>query len=122
MLRLRVKSNTRQARRRPNIFIAARDNDLAELALAIQDGQKLSDTIPENGHTPLHTAAIWGNEEFIKAALRYDHANVWQWDQYDKLPYDHANARGDTHIMKLFFHAMYPNGRVPIPADDNEPS
>src|SRR5262249_32900769 len=69
------------SRRQPNIFHAAVHNDLRELALAIQEGQHLDDTLPQNGHTPLHTAAIWDREDFIRAALAYSHANVWARDR-----------------------------------------
>jgi len=110
----RTKSN-------PNIFHAASTDDVEEMRQAISLGQRLDEIIPENGHTPLHTAAIWGSENFIKAALAYDHANVWTWDLQDKLPYDHSVGRSDTPIMKVLFEAMYPNGRMPIPTDDNEP-
>lgn len=104
-------------RRDVNIFIAARDNDVEQLKLALEQGQRLDAILPRNGHTPLHTAALWGNEAFIIAALKHESANVWARSRRGLLPYDLAADRRDKHIMKLFYDAMHPGGRVPLSPD-----
>ncbi len=102
-------------KRQADIFLAARNNDLQELKLALEQGQRLDIIIPENGHTPLHTAALWGHNDFIIAALSHPTANPWARSRRGLLPYAIAADRRDTHIMKLFFDAMYPEGRFPLP-------
>jgi ankyrin repeat protein len=100
-----------------DIFLAARNNDLAELKLALEQGQRLDATLHENGHTPLHTAALWGNASFIIAALSHATANPWSRSLSGLLPYDIAADRRDLHVMKLFFDAMYPDGQFPLTDD-----
>lgn len=41
-------------------------------------------------------------------ALKYDHADVWYFDAYGKIPFDYASIRDDKHVMKRFFDVMYP--------------
>lgn len=118
-----VAQKKEEQERQANIFIAARDNDLQELDLALKQGQRLDLTIPQNGHTPLHTAALWGNLEFIRAAVAHESANVWARDRRGRLAYDHASDRNAIDVMKLLYDAMYPAGGAPLPppSEPDEP-
>lgn len=95
-------------KRTPDLYHAAAHDDVAELRAAIALGQRLDDAFGFNRWTPLHTAAFYGSENFIVEALKYDHADVWYFDAYGKIPFDYASIRNDTHVMKRFFDVMYP--------------
>jgi ankyrin repeat protein len=106
-------------KRTPDLYHAAANDDVEELRAAIALGQRLDEAPGFNSWTPLHTAAFYGSESFIREALKYGHANVWHYDVYGKIPWDYAVARGDERITKRFFNAMYPGS--PILFSDLDP-
>lgn len=100
-----------------DIFVAARDNDVPQLRAALTAGQSLSAQRPENGFTPLHTAALNGSAEFIREALNHSTADPWRRNRGGQLPIDLAHASGHRMISVLFYDSMYPNGHVPFPEE-----
>ena len=100
-----------------DLFDAARENDVTALAAALAAGHSLSTQRPENGFTPLHTAALNGSIDFIRDALDHPTADPWIRDRQGQLPIDHATVRRDRPVMQLLFDAMYPDGQVPCPPD-----
>lgn len=80
-------------------------------------GQSLATQRPENGFTPLHTAALNGSAEFIRVALKHSTANPWQRNRKGLLPIDLAHAGGHRTICVLFYDSMYPDDRVPFPEE-----
>jgi len=99
------------------IYIAARENDIGRLQAALSAGQHLSMQRPENGFTPLHTAALNGSVDFIQEALKHPSADPWLRDHAGRLAIDHSDVRREYTISRLFFDAMYPEGRLPHPVD-----
>lgn len=97
------------------LFEAARTDDVNLMRQALQAGRSLADTRPQNGFTPLHTAALCGSSRFLKEALHHRSADPWLRDDKGLLPIDHAEVRRDRTSMQLLFDAMYPDGRVPFP-------
>lgn len=100
-----------------DIFVAARENNVSMLLAALTAGQSLSSRRPENGYTPLHTAALNGSADFIREALDHPTADPWQRNRMGHLPIDLAHACGHSVISGLFYEAMYPDGRVPFPEE-----
>lgn len=100
-------------RKTPNLFIAARENDIAHLHDALAAGQRLDEVDGFNGFTPLHVAAYNGSLDFIREGLKHSSANVWIRDLEERLPIDHADARSDRDAARLFYGAMYSRG-VPL--------
>lgn len=100
-----------------DLFIAARENDVGLLRAALMAGQSLSAQRPENGYTPLHTAALNGSADFIREALNDPTANPWLRNRLGHLPIDLADASGHRAITRMFYDAMYPDGRVPFPEE-----
>ncbi|MBJ3763859.1 ankyrin repeat domain-containing protein [Maribius pontilimi] len=92
----------------PDIFKAARDNDILELRMAIEDGQSLQTTQIATGFTPVHVAAMRGSVTFIKVAMELDPDTSWMQDIALRTPFDHAAARRDREAMKYLHLAMYP--------------
>jgi ankyrin repeat protein len=103
------------------LFNAARDDDVPGLRAALESGQSLSTQRPENGFTPLHTAAFNGSVAFLREALQHPTADPWVRDRQEYVALDHASVRRDYAVMQLLYDAMYPNGEVPFPADPSEP-
>lgn len=100
-----------------DIFVAARENDVPLLLAALTAGHSLSAQRPENGYTPLHTAALNGSADFIREALAHPTADPWLRNHIGHLPIDLAHACGHRMISGLLYEAMYPRGRVPFPEE-----
>lgn len=100
-----------------DIFIAARENDVGLLRAVLAAGHSLSAQRPENGYTPLHTAALNGSTDFIREALNDPTANPWLRNCLGHLPIDLADASGHRAVSRLFYDAMYPSGSVPFPEE-----
>lgn len=115
MLRPRVMSGSGPKRVDPNLFIAARENDLGHLAAGFEAGKRLDEQDRFSGLTPLHVAALNGSLEFLVEALEHESANVWIRDFDNRLAIDHSDARSERDIAKLFYDRMYPGGQVPAP-------
>ncbi|MBN8913231.1 MAG: hypothetical protein J0H65_14475 [Rhizobiales bacterium] len=114
MLKPRAQSKEGPKRKEPNLFRAARANDVAELSEALSAGKRLDEADFEDGFTPLHTAAFNGSADYIREALRHHSANPWLRDHQGHLAIDHADARRDYETSKLLYEAMYPGGAVPL--------
>lgn len=118
MLKSNIMSDKEGNRRDPNLFDAARDNDMSQMKAAIASGSRFDDRDPGNKFTPLHTAALNGSTEFILEALRHPTADPWLRDAGGHLAIDHADACNDQNSARALYAAMYPQGRAPLP---NEP-
>ena len=118
MLKSRTVSGFGRKRDDPNLFVAARDNDVDHLAAGCEAGKRLDEQDEFSGFTPLHVAALNGSLEFLVEALEHESANVWIRDFDNRLPIDHSDARSERDIGKLFYDRMYPGGQVPLPAVD----
>lgn len=114
MLKPRAQSKEGPRRKDPNLFTAARANDIVELSEALSAGKQLDEVDFEDGFTPLHTAAFNGSGDYIREALRHHSANPWMRDHQGYLAIDHADARRDYEISRLLYEAMYPGGAVPL--------
>lgn len=114
MLKPRLSSRDGPEKRNPSLFDAARMNDLGEMKEALEAGKRLDEVDWEDGFTPLHVAAYNGSHAFIRMAIGHHSANPWRRDHQGYLAIDHADARGDREIAKLFYGVMYPNGDVPL--------
>lgn len=120
MLKSRIMKDDTPRRKDYNLFVAARDNDLAHLREALAAGQRLDAVDGFNGFTPLHAAAYNGSVDFIREALMHSSANVWIRDLEERLPIDHADARSDRDAARLFYEAMYSKGVTLWPSPDPE--
>lgn len=114
MLKSKIMTDDNKKRNNPNLFRAARENDVEEMNQALASGKRLDEPDFENGFTPLHYAAFTGSADFIRAALDHPSADPWKRDHQGYLAIDHADARGDQVVSKLFFEAMYPGGELPL--------
>ncbi|WP_156827257.1 ankyrin repeat domain-containing protein [Hyphomicrobium zavarzinii] len=114
MLKPRAQSKEGPRRKDPNLFTAARANDIVELSEALSAGKQLDEVDFEDGFTPLHTAAFNGSGDYLREALRHHSANPWLRDHQGYLAIDHADARRDYEISRLLYEAMYPGGAVPL--------
>jgi len=114
LLKPRAQSKEGPRRKDPNLFTAARANDIVELSEALSAGKQLDEVDFEDGFTPLHTAAFNGSGDYIREALRHHSANPWMRDHQGYLAIDHADARRDYEISRLLYEAMYPGGAVPL--------
>lgn len=114
MLKPRAQSKEGPRRKDPNLFTAARANDIVELSEALSAGKQLDEVDFEDGFTPLHTAAFNGSGDYLREALRHHSANPWLRDHQGYLAIDHADARRDYEISRLLCEAMYPGGAVPL--------
>lgn len=99
----------------PDIFKAARDDNLYELQLALQDGQSLRGGNLHTGLTPVHVAAMRGSVNFIRAAMEIDPETAWIQDNQLRMPFSHAAVRRDRQSMAYLHNAMYPEANIPIP-------
>lgn len=99
----------------PDIFRAAREDDLAELERALAAGQTLDKAAEDTHLTPVHVAALRGSVSFLEAAMRRAPETAWLQDGQHRTPFDHAAARQDRQSMAYLHNAMYPEMRVSIP-------
>jgi len=115
MVKLNVHTDEGEQFEPPDLFRAARNNDIKELAAAIQDGQSLDDIEDvKSGLTPMHIACIHRSEIFLTAAIQYKF-DPWIRDCNLRLSIDHARAQGLRNVQKDLFEKMYP------PGWDNDP-
>lgn len=106
MVKLKQMKDGNTQRNSPDIFRAAKENDLRELDLAIKDGQTLDDISAEN-FTPLHIAAINGCEAFVMAACTLYECDPWKLDRNMRTAFDHASSRTDTKAASALYQKMY---------------
>ena len=99
----------------PDIFEAARNDDVYELRRALEDGQSLQISKPNTMLTPLHVAAMRGSASFLKVAMECDPKSSWLQDGQSRTPFDHAAARQDRQSMAYLHKAMYPEATITIP-------
>jgi ankyrin repeat protein len=111
MVKSNVRTESNEGHIPPDLFRAARNNDIVELAAAIQDGQSLDEVQDEqSGLTPIHVACINQSVEFLRAAVQYKF-DPWIRDANMRTPLDHARAQGlDKQIQMDIFKKMYPLG------------
>ncbi len=106
MVALRVKSDSGEAKRPPDIYQAAIDDDVAELARALEDGQKLDELRKGYVTTAVHLACAHRSMSFLEVAMGHDF-NPWVRDQNDRLAMDHAIAQRLTAIAEGLYSKMY---------------
>lgn len=110
----------------PDIFRAARNNDVAELQAALSEGQSLAtqDTMFLM-MTPVHVAAAEHSNDFLAAAAQHESFDPWIRDDNERVPFDHASAFNNKDGMKILFETMYADMKKDesrIDYTDNEPS
>lgn len=110
-----ARKDDKERREPPDIFRAAREDDLYELQLALQDGQTLRGGNLQTGLTPVHVAAMRGSVNFIRAAMEHDPETAWIQDNQLRMPFNHAAVRRDRQSMAHLHNAMYPEAAIPIP-------
>lgn len=99
------KSGTEHAP--PDIFRAAENNDLEELAFALQSGQRLDHQREPDKMTPVHVAAALGHADFVRVSMEIHPQVAWIRDEMDRRPIEHANARNDHVIAGYLKEAMF---------------
>ena len=99
----------------PDIFRAAREDDLRELQAALREGQSLRSAWLDTGLTPVHIAAIRGSVNFLRVAMEQDPQSAWIQDVQLRLAFAHAAVRKDRQSMALLHNAMYPEASIPVP-------
>ena len=110
-----AKNDSSHKEEPPDIFRAARDDDLYELRMALEDGQSLRSSQPSTALTPIHVAAMRGSVAFLKVAMEQDAGSSWLQDAQLRTPFDHAASRRDRQSMAYLHNAMYPSATLPIP-------
>jgi hypothetical protein len=102
---------TDQGERRdpPDIFRAARNDDVRELFLSIQNGQSLNDQEYETGYTPVHLACMAKSSSFMDACLDLDF-DPWIRDSASRIAFLYAWASSFPEGQKILFDKMYPPG------------
>jgi ankyrin repeat protein len=93
----------------PTIFMAAYSDDVVQLALCLQRGERLDDVDQSTSFTPIHLALIEGSDNFLRAATAYDF-NPWIRDCNERLAIDHAAALGNREAQMALHSKMYPHG------------
>lgn len=111
MLNLNVRHKDGLRKEDPDIFRAAAEDDVGEMARALNDGQSLDQFDAGNSTTPLHIACANRSRNFLRAALEHTF-NPWVRDRNGRLAIDHAVANGITDVQEALFHRMYPDERV----------
>jgi ankyrin repeat protein len=97
----------------PDIFHAAQFNDVEELFLALQDGQRLDERKRTLlNMTPAHIACISSSTEFMIAACSEPSLNPWARDSNGRTPFDHAAAKGNRAVMKALLPLMHPRSSL----------
>lgn len=99
----------------PDIFRAAREDDVHELQAALRAGQSLRGARFETGLTPVHIAAMRGSVNFLRVAMEHDPQSSWVQDVQLRLPFAHAAVRKDRQSMAYLHNAMYPEASIPVP-------
>lgn len=117
MLKSKTMSDKHGNKRDPNLFDAARDNDVSQMKAALASGKRFDERHYADKFTPLHTAALNGSTEFLREALKHPTADPWLRDGGGHLAIDHADACDDRVSAQLLYGAMYPGGRTPLPAE-----
>ena len=101
------KMDTGESRRPPDIFRAARNNDIAELARALGDGQLLSDQKADLVNmTPVHVACLNTSNDFLAAAAQHHSFDPWIRDDNLRTPFDHASARNNRRAQRILLDFM----------------
>lgn len=100
---------------KPDIFRAAREDDLYELRAALRDGQSLRMAYTATGLTPVHVAAMRGSVNFLRVAMQHDPQTAWIQDGQLRLPFAHAAVRKDRQSLAYLHNAMYPEAQISVP-------
>lgn len=101
-----IKMDTGEDKRPPDIFRAAQENDLDELARAFADGQLLTEKRKRLvGMTPLHVACLNTSNDFLAAASQHHSFDPWIRDDNLRTPFDHASARCNQRAQKFCLKA-----------------
>jgi ankyrin repeat protein len=94
----------------PDIFHAAKYNDVGELANALVAGQGLNQIDAEGlGMTPMHVACIFSSNAFIAIAVNDKSFDPWIRDINLRVAFDHASAKNNISAMRLIYPKMYPD-------------
>lgn len=115
-----VSTHEGSAKEEPDLFRAARQNDLAEMEAALNSGKCFTTLDPHTLMTPIHIAAIFGSLDFIVAAIETGtpevHWAVCHFDKAGNSPFEHALARRDFQTMAHLHNCRYPEAAVEVPA------
>lgn len=111
----------------PDIFRAARNDDVAELLAALAEGQSLATQNPDLLlMTPVHVAAARKSNEFLAAASHHESFDPHIRDANQRTAIDHANAHMNERGHEILFDTMYGDLHAPdnrhIDYSDNAPS
>ena len=103
------KMDTTSKRRNPDLFRAAKENNIEEMADALEEGETLSDHRPDMlNMTPIHVACIYSSNKFLAAASNHETFDPWVRDDNLRLAFDHASAKKNKVAMNLLHAKMYP--------------
>ncbi|MEX0283335.1 MAG: hypothetical protein AB3N23_01860 [Paracoccaceae bacterium] len=113
-------------RSEPNIFRAAKNDDVGEMLAALNSGQSLSTQDDEIlDRTPVHIAATRSSNKFLAAAAQQPSFDPWIRDANDRVAWDDARAFNNEDGMEILFQAMH-GDLQPDPShldySDNAPS
>ena len=115
MVKLNVHTEDSKGYVPPSLFRAARNNDIIELAAALQDGQSLDEVQDrQTGLTPIHVACIHHSVDFLLAATQHKF-DPWIRDANLRTAMDHARAQNLREVQKSLLEKMYPSGWAESP-------
>ena len=99
--------DTGESERLPDIFRAAQENDIVELARAIEAGQLLSEQRRDLlNMTPVHIACLSASNDFLAAAAQHFSFDPWIRDDNQRTPFDHASARRNKKAQEILLGFM----------------
>lgn len=108
----------------PDIFRAARTNDVAELLDALAEGQTLNTQEPHMMMSPLHIAAAERSNDFLEEAVKHESCDSWLRDANQRVAQDHAvayrNERGSDILIRHMYSDLYEHSDIDY--TDNGPS
>ena len=107
MSRVVEKVNYGEDEKPPDIFKAAYENDIYELARALDVGQRLTDRRKDlSGMTPVHVACLSSSNAFLAACVWHNSFDPWLRDDNLRTPFDHASARCNIRAQELLIRTM----------------
>jgi hypothetical protein len=105
-----IKESTRKRERPPDLFRAARNNDVEELLDAIAAGASFTDREWRCNRTPIHIAAYSDAYGFLVSASKHRSFDAWALDGNGHLPRDLALAKNFLKSYRFLNRVMYPPG------------
>lgn len=114
-------SNTKQSTDGPDIYVAAREDDVEHMHRALAAGQSLTQQREHDKRTPFHWNVVFGEGkvEFLAAALEIAPEGVWIRDKNYKRPIELAaqvnNEKAFNLVQATMRTLLYPKNEPESP-------